>query len=569
MGVKRAVDMVLEIASNKGQETIYTYGPLIHNPQTIELLRQRGVEPVGGPEELERIPPGSLIVIRAHGIPPQEKRNIEEKGFKIVDATCPRVTRVQLIIRKYASAGFKVLIVGDPGHPEVNGLLGFAGENGIIIGSSEEIQRLEDYKKVCLVAQTTQSMGTYNFLAGKVKEKFPDAVIFDTICDTTEERQAEVETLADESDAVFVVGGKNSANTKRLVEIARTKGKPTFHIETADELAGLDMESYSRIGVSAGASTPNWIIDRVVDHLNIKSGKQKKFLYRLFKIWVFAVRNDLYSAIGAGCLTFTAMLMQEITLSLKPVLVASFYVYGMHVLNRFINRKKSNISSFREESYLTHEKLYLTLAGFSIVGALGISSTIGFLPFLVLFSISLLGAIYNMRLLPSGSRFRSLRDIPGSKNGSTAFAWAVAAVFLPRLGGPPVYDCALIAAFFFVAGIVFVRSAMSDMLEIQRDRLIGQETLPVFIGEKKTLVMLKVIGGGLMLLLFVSPLMGCSTSVAYIQFLSVFYLWICFWLYDRRSAISGVVLEGFLESSYIVAGAGSLIWLEVIGVFAR
>jgi len=107
------------------------------------------------------------------------------------------------------------------------------------------------------------------------------------------------------------------------------------------------------------------------------------------------------------------------------------------------------------------------------------------------------------------------------------------------------------------------------MLEIQRDRLIGQETLPVFIGEKKTLVMLKVIGGGLMLLLFVSPLMGCSTSVAYIQFLSVFYLWICFWLYDRRSAISGVVLEGFLESSYIVAGAGSLIWLEVIGVFAR
>jgi 4-hydroxy-3-methylbut-2-enyl diphosphate reductase len=566
MGVKRAVDMVLEMASKKGHETIYTYGPLIHNPQTIDLLRQRGIVPITSPEELDEVSPGSLIVIRAHGIPPQEKKKIEEKGFKVIDATCPKVTRVQSIIRKHALAGFAILIVGDREHPEVNGLLGFAGDNGIIIGGPEDIDKLPPYQKVCVVAQTTQSLHLYNSVVNKVKEKFPAAVIFDTICDSTEQRQAEIETLAAESDAVFVVGGKNSANTRRLAEIAKIQGNPTFHIETADELNGIDIEPYRHIGVSAGASTPNWLINRVVDHLNARMGKRAELFHSFFKIWVFAVRNDIYSAIGAGCLTFTALLMQGLPVKPNPILSASFYVYAMHVLNRFINRKTSSISSFREESYLLHEKLYLTLAALSIVGALGVSLTMGILPFLVLLSISLLGVLYNMRLLPSGSHFSSLRDIPGSKNVSTAFGWAVAAAFLPRLETGPIFDFGLFVSFFFTAGIVFIRSAMSDILDIQRDRLIGQETLPVLIGEEKTLIILKVISGCLLFLLLFSPFMGYSTSLAYFQLICIFYVWICFKLYDRRSAFSGVVLEGFLESSYIIAGISSLVWLEAVRI---
>lgn len=569
MGVKRAVDMVLEIASKKGHETVYTYGPLIHNPQTIELLRQRGIVPIISPEELNEVPPRSLIVIRAHGIPPQEKRNIEGKGFNVVDATCPKVMRVQSIIRKHASAGYAILIVGDREHPEVNGLLGFAGDSGIIIGSSGDIDNLPAYQKVCVVAQTTQSLIFFNSIVKKIKEKFPAAVIFDTICDSTEKRQADVEELAAESDAVFVVGGKNSANTRRLADIAKMKGKPTFHIETADELKGIDLAPYRHIGVSAGASTPNWIINRVVEHLNVRIGKRSDLFHRFFKIWAFAVRNDIYSAIGAGCLTFTAMLLQGLPVKPNPILTASFYVYAMHVLNRFINRKTSSISSFREESYLTHEKLYLTLAALSIVSALGVSLTMGILPFLVLLAISLLGVLYNMRLLPAGSRFTSLRDIPGSKNISTAFAWAVAAALLPRFETGFVFDFGFIVAFFFTAGIVFIRSAMSDILEIQSDRLIGHETLPVLIGEKKTLTILKFVSGGLFFLLLFPPFAGCCASLALSQLVSIFYVWICFKLYDKRAAFSGVVLEGFLESSYIIAGISSIIWLQAAAVFAR
>ncbi len=565
MGVKRAVEMVLEMASNREHATIYTYGPLIHNPQTIELLRERGIVPIKRSAELEGAPPGSSVVIRAHGIPPREREEIEEKGFTVIDATCPKVTRVQMIIRKHASTGFTVLIAGDREHPEVNGLLGFAGDAGVIIGAPADVDALPSFEKVCVVAQTTQSLNVYNEIVAKVKERFPAAVIFNTICDSTEKRQTEIETLAAQSDAVFVVGGKNSANTRRLAELATIKNKPTFHIETAAELQGLDLDPYRQIGVSAGASTPNWIIDRVVDHLNSRMGKREELLHRLFKIWVFAVRADIYSAIGAGFLSFTAMLLQGVPPAPLPVFTASFYVYAMHVLNRFINRKTSSISSFREESYLIHEKLYLTLAAGSIIVALSLAFAAGGKSFSVLFAISLLGILYNMRFLPFGFRFKSLRDIPGSKNISTACAWAIAAALLPRLEDGSLFSPGLWVAFIFTAGIVFIRSAMSDILDIQRDRLIGQETLPVLIGERKTLVILKAICLFLAILLPFSSVAGVSATVGFFQLITIFYMWICFKLYDRRSAFSGVVLEGFLEGGYIVAGISSLLWLLATG----
>ena len=150
-----------------------------------------------------------------------------------------------------------------------------------------------------------------------------------------------------------------------------------------------------RIGVSAGASTPNWIIDRVVDHLTGRRGKREEFIRALFRIWVFAVRTDIYSAAGAGCLSFAAMLLQGLPVKPLHILTASLYVYAMHVLNRFINRKASSISSFREESYLLHEKIYVTLAVLSTILALGAAFIAGPAPFILLFIISLSGILYN------------------------------------------------------------------------------------------------------------------------------------------------------------------------------
>jgi len=561
MGVKRAVDMVIDMARHKGHETIYTYGPLIHNPQTVELLQERGIVPVRSLDEFECAPPSAAMIIRAHGISPAERKKIKEKGFHIIDATCPKVAHVQAIIRKHAAAGFTVLIAGDREHPEVNGLLGFAGEAGIVIGSPDEVAGLPERRKVCVVAQTTQSLEEYAAIVRRIRERFPEAVVFETICDSTEKRQAEIKALATGTDAVFIVGGLNSANTRRLAELAKLQGKSAFHIETAEELSAIDIEPYRRIGVSAGASTPNWIIDRVVDHLTGRQGKKEEYLRRLFKIWVFAVRTDLYSAAGAGCLSLAAMLLQGLPVNPLHILIASLYVYAMHIINRFINRKTSSISSFREESYLLHEKIYVSLALISMVLAISASLVAGPAPFILLFVISLSGILYNTRLLPAGWRFQSLKDIPGSKNIATAIAWAAVTALLPWIETGLAPTPGLAVAFFFIAGIVFIRSALSDILDIQSDRLIGRETLPVLIGGEKTLILLQCVSALLFLLLLTASPAGWSTSLSFILLTSVFYIWICFKLYDRRSGFSGVVLEGLLESSYIVVGLSALLWL--------
>lgn len=560
MGVRRAMDTVLDMARRKGHEAIFTYGPLIHNPQTIELLRKRGIVPIRSLDEIANTPPGAAMIIRTHGISPAERQKIKQRGFRIVDATCPKVAHVQAIIRKHAAAGYAVLIVGDREHPEVNGLLGFAGERGIVLGAPEDVECLPELEKVCVVAQTTQSIEEFAAIVGRIQAKFPKAVVFDTICDSTEKRQSEIKALASETDAIFIVGGRNSANTRRLAELAQLQGTPSFHIEADDELKGIDISPYRRIGVSAGASTPNWIIDRVMDRLTDRQGKRKEVFRLLFKGWVFTVRTDIYSATGAGCLSLAATLIQGLPVNLLHLLTASLYVFAMHILNRFINRKASSISSFREESYLLHEKIYITLAILSMVLALSASFVAGPASFILLFAITLLGLLYTANLLPPGWRFQSLKDIPGSKNIATAVAWAAVTALLPGIESGLAPTPRLAVAFLFTAGIVFIRSALSDILDIQSDRLIGRETLPVLIGEKRTLLLIEGTSVVLLMLLVAAPLAGWSTYAGFILSTSVFYIWICLKLYDKRSAFSGVVLEGLLESSYIVAGVSALLW---------
>jgi len=482
MGVRRAVDMVLDIAQRKGKENIYTYGPLIHNPQTIEVLRTRGVIPITDVDEIDASSKASTIIIRAHGISPEERNKIKEKGIRIIDATCPKVAHVQAIIKKHVSMNYTVLIIGDKEHPEVNGLLGYAYGRGIVIGSIDEIENLPRLGNVCVVAQTTQNMDEFIEIVHGIKERFPDTVVFDTICDSTEKRQAEVKSLTAETEAMFIVGGRNSANTKRLAKISERQGKPTFHIETVDELNEIPVSQYHEIGVSAGASTPNWIIDRVVDGIAIRQSEKSKNVRKLFKLWVFTVKTDIYSALGAGCLSLASMLLQRLNVNAINILITSLFVYSMHTLNRIIDRKTSTIiGSFREESYRKHEKAYVAAAIISMILVLISSFSVGINAFVLIFCISTFGVLYNTRILPGNWRFNSLKELPGSKNISTATAWAAVAAVLPQVEISLAITPGVIVSFLFTFGIVFVRSAMSDVLDIQSDRLIGRETIPCLL----------------------------------------------------------------------------------------
>lgn len=563
MGVRRAVDTVLDVSQHETGKRIYTYGPLIHNPQTIELLKKRGITAIKSIDEISDRN-NALLVIRAHGIAPDERRKIKESGVKIIDATCPKVGYVQAIIKKHTALDYTVIIAGDREHPEVDGLWGYTEGRGIIVSTVEDAEKLPAMEKVCIVAQTTQDSDHYRRIVQKIQKKSPQAVVFNTICSSTERRQEEIIALASEMDALFVVGGKNSANTRRLADLAEKQNTPTFHIETAEEIKNLDLTPYQSIGVSAGASTPNWIIDQIMDNLTERQGRSHQKMGLLLKIWLWMVKTDFYSALGAGCLALTGMLLQKIPVRFSSIAVAAFFVYAMHVLNRLISTRESGlIGSFREKSYLRHKKYFRLAAVASLAIALVLSLANSKLSFLLLFIISLAGGLYNMKILPGNRRFQRLRDIPGSKNFFTAVAWGIATAILPAVSENQTFSAGMAVAFVLTFSLVFIRSAMSDIMDIQSDKLLGRETIPVIIGKEKTQVLLKIILMILLIILLISPAAGWTGPLSLFLVLCVLYIWICFRLCDRRSGLSGATIEGLLETSYIIAGFAVWGWFVI------
>jgi 4-hydroxy-3-methylbut-2-enyl diphosphate reductase len=263
-GVSRAFDKVTETVRSSS-ERVYTYGPLIHNPQAVRSLEEMGVG------VLEDIPENvsGTVFIRTHGLSPGERDHLKKSGARICDATCPDVGIIQGIVRKYVRKGYNVIIVGNREHPEVAALLGYAEGKGVALLSQKEIEGLpRDWKEVCVVAQSTQKEDKFASLVEVIKAIYPKAEIFNTICSSTTKRQEEVRELAKEVGAMVVVGGYNSANTTKLAQISREMGTKTFHIETENELNSNDFKEISVIGVTAGSSTPSWLIEKVVKRLS-------------------------------------------------------------------------------------------------------------------------------------------------------------------------------------------------------------------------------------------------------------------------------------------------------------
>jgi len=559
MGVKRAMEKVLAIAQETKKGKIYTYGPLIHNPQTVELLRKRGIIPV---DDLNSIPKAdeAIVVIRTHGITPEERRKIKERGWKMVDLTCPKVARVQAIIKKYARLSYPILIVGDRNHPEVKGLLGYAGEKGMVIENKEEALKLPPLEEVIVVSQTTEEEKLFQEIGEIIKKKATRTHIFNTICESTTERQKETRDLAAQSDALVIVGGKNSANTRRLKEIAENSGKPVFFVETTEELDTLPVENYGHIGVTAGASTPNWIIDRVVGKIADRQARKGSLAKIPVKFWLFLVRTDIYAALGAGFLYITSVLLQQLPIDLMGFLTASFFVYGIHTLNRLIGKSHEMVTNFREEIYCGREKVFLFLASLTLLLALILSALQGKAPFIVLLGITVLGGLYNISLLPKSAKWRRIKDIPGSKNISVALAWSIVTSVLPALRFGKGEIPGRVLTFTFVFLFVLLRSIMTDILMQQSDRFIGRETLPVILGQRASERLLLFLWTSLGFFLFWWYLFLPNYSLILALIPSFFYLLLCLRLCGRRAALSGMELWGLLETSYFIAGGCALLW---------
>ena len=255
-GVKRAIQLAEDSAA-PGQVT-NTLGPIIHNPQMVAKLAENGV---GTVDSLDEVKEGTII-IRSHGVGPDVYDRVEAMGLNMVDATCPHVRKAQSSAKMLADEGYQVVIIGEKRHPEVKSIIEWAGDGAVAIETEEEADALPKYGKLGIVAQTTFSALKFKLIVERLLDKSSDMKILRTICTATDQRQSAAMKLATEVDLMIVIGGKNSANTTRLAQLCGDKCK-TYHIETADELRDDWFDKIKKIGITAGASTPDWIIKEV------------------------------------------------------------------------------------------------------------------------------------------------------------------------------------------------------------------------------------------------------------------------------------------------------------------
>ncbi len=550
MGVRRAMEIALE-ASRNAPKPVYTLGPLIHNPSALALLEKQGVY------VLNRIPQkgSGTVIIRAHGTPPSTIEKLKQAGFSIKNATCPKVVKVQMLAKTYAQKGYNCILIGDKGHAEVIGILAHAGDKGILISSEEDIAKLPKLDKYIILAQTTQDRKRFERWCKKILEKNPGGKVFDTICDATFRRQREVRRLAQKVEAMVVVGGKNSANTKRLAEIASQCNTFTMAIETAEDIDFEKLKEFSSVGVTAGASTPNWVINQVVKQLETFPGKKETILERAGrKLIRFLLEANLMTGLAGFSLALGIGLILGLgTRSIIAACAAGGYIYAMHTLNRLLNREAGRYNDpLRADFLSTHQKALIALSILLSLLSIIISFYLGKDAFLTYLTLSLLGALYTARLFTDKRLKRKRINLSGTKSFFVPLAWSIVSVIAPTIDLNIFYQKQILILFVLSLSIVFLRSALLDVLEIHGDKIVGRETIAVILGETKTIKLIR----GIAFLTALASLLLVIYKITPIGIICFFPIALLFLLlsYMLKGEAIGLLLrlELFVELNFIL-----------------
>lgn len=269
-GVHRAVDTVYERTDKKN---VYTYGPIIHNEEVVKDLESKGVKAISDISDIDTgVDGNATVIIRSHGVSKSVYDSIRSKNYEIVDATCPFVLKIHRIVEEESAKGKQIIIIGNEKHPEVEGIMGWSHSPVMVVDSVEKAEELQvdGQKEVIIVSQTTFNYNKFKDLVEKFEKKGYDILVLNTICNATQERQVEAERIASQVDAMIVIGGKNSSNTRKLYEICQKECKDTYYIQTLDDLNPESVNSVRSVGITAGASTPKKIIEEVHTNVRIK-----------------------------------------------------------------------------------------------------------------------------------------------------------------------------------------------------------------------------------------------------------------------------------------------------------
>ncbi|HEV8716670.1 MAG TPA: 4-hydroxy-3-methylbut-2-enyl diphosphate reductase [Candidatus Binatia bacterium] len=565
-GVRRALDQAVDLAK-KTDGPVRTFGPLIHNAQVLEELTEQNIHAV---EQLSDIR-GGTVLVRAHGVRPEVFDHLRSTGAEVFDATCPLVRKVQKIISKYGNDGYDVVIVGDDHHAEVVGLRGYTPNRCFVVANEKEAEGLPEFERVCVVSQTTQNDETFARTVDVIKRKARVIRAANTVCEPTRDHQRETIDLARQVDLMVVVGGRHSANTCRLADLAAQEGPRVLHIETDAELQSSDFDGCAAVGITAGASTPEWMINRVVEKIEAFNPETTSRLTTLLKHALgVLVASNVYVGLGAAALTLATSLLLESILSQGMALLlmsmAGLFILAMHTVNRYQERSHySGWGTFSPRAFQHFQRVMLWIGVGALSVSLGLAASIGLDQFLALAAFALLGALYGMKLVPlTWARYtlgiRRLKDLPASRDLGTALAWTVAAGIVPlrTVGSSSPLRAAGVLSFVFL--LVFLRSALIGVRDVQGDKIMGMETIFKVVGKRRTKgVLLSVVATLIMLLLALTfpwhglPLAGfLLTVVPYVCGVS--------WMYHHRLLPKGAAGEILVDGQFLLAGVMAFLW---------
>ena len=559
-GVKRAMDMTLETASKANGSIVHTHGPLIHNPQVIEMLEGKNVFAMDDATTLDH----GTVIIRTHGVTPVVRRELKNRGLDISDATCPLVARVQGIIKKHANHGYHTIIIGDKGHAEIIGLAGYTQGRGHVIGSLDEIDELPPMEKVCIVAQTTCDVSRYEKVADALKARYPSAVIADTICDATRERQEEVLDMAKDIDLMVVVGGRNSANTARLAQLSRDSGAKTILIESEEDIDPDEIINSGRIGLTAGASTPTWMIERVLDRVRrIVDEKQNK-TSRWQSVIEGLVISKVSVAVGSALMVLANSTLAGFEFGWTTAFIAAAYLFSMHALNQLSDAQTFDHNEPEKTRFYQKHKRLIELTAFTVsLMSIVAAMTIGWQVAWVYLGAVALGLGYTVKLFPRNRfvKIERLKDIPASKDIFVGVAWVVVTVIIPALAvSADIFSPPVLVACALTFGLVYIRTVVSDIRDIHGDKLVGRETIPILIGKEQTKVFLAFLTVGLAILLVTASALGWVTSFGYFLLVLVGYTALYLGLYHRRIIARGFRFDLTLDGVFYMAGIMAIVW---------
>jgi (E)-4-hydroxy-3-methyl-but-2-enyl pyrophosphate reductase len=554
-GVRRAMDAVLEASTRSHAGPVQTLGPLIHNPQALELIGRRGVSVAASPEDVGN----GTVVIRAHGIPIQSLRGLKERQqrgeLSIVNATCPEVAKVHSKIKKWSPKGYFTVILGTHGHAESVAHQSFAESGSVIVANMGEARALTDaqLEKVLIVAQTTFTVEEFRLISDYLRGRAKDVITENTICEDTWTRQEEAATLARTVDYVIVVGGKASSNTKHLAELAAHHGKPVQYVETASELDLTAFNGGETVGVMAGASTPTWLVEEVVDVLE-QHGKGPERFTRLLNA---AFGTPLKLAAGAAALTLGVNAFTGMPFTWQYPVISALYVLAMFLLAPYLNPLGLGSKGPARARILERNRAFmLGTATVSLLAACALAATLGVGSLVVVAGASLFGMVYK-RKLRLGTLELSIQAIPGSKDILVPMALAVVALALPLWHYGMRWGARVWAGILLVAVLGFARSTLYNLREMQNDQILGKETMPIVFGRRTTKIILLAARAAAALaaigavLMRPSPHMGFEVAIiAACTLYPVLHLW----LFQERFSAGKPRFEPWVELSFYMAG---------------